>query len=255
MSSADLPAPLTAREIAHHLHGKRSGQGYSCCCPSHDDRTPSLSIRESEGKILVKCHAGCSQEAVVSKLKDKGLWPKPEARRAVVAEYNYSNASGKLLYQVCRTEPKGFFQQRPDGHGGWLSRGPRNADKVLYRLPELLDAPIVFLVEGERDVETLRDYGFVATTSCGGAKAPWLSQYTETLRGREVIILPDNDPPGWERAKIIASALLDAARRLIMLDLPPAVKDVTDWFLAGHSELELIALEGAHAGIPNPNRH
>jgi putative DNA primase/helicase len=240
------PEPLTVGEIAHHLHGKRSGQGYSCRCPAHDDRTPSLSIRESEGKILAKCHAGCPQEAVVSALKDLGLWPKPEARRAVVAEYNYTDTLGKLLYQVCRTDPKGFFQQRPDGHEGWLKRGPRDQDKVLYRLPEVLDAPIVFLVEGERDVETLRNYGFVATTNCGGAKAPWLRQYTETLRGREVILIPDNDPPGRERAKTIASALLDAARPLILLDLAPSVKDVTDWFFAGHSERELIAIvEGA----------
>jgi DNA primase len=246
-----------AAHIAHHLHGKRSGQGYSCRCPAHDDRTPSLSIRESpEGKILAHCHAGCSQQAVLAALKDLSLWPEPEARRAVVAEYNYTDASGKLLYQVCRTEPKGFFQQRPDGHGGWLQRGPRNQDKALYRLPEVLDAPIVFLVEGERDVETLRDYGFVATTNCGGAQSPWLPQYTEALRGREVILVPDNDPPGRARAKTIATALVDVARPLNLLDLPPAVKDITDWFLAGHSERELIVIvEGTHARIPNPSRH
>jgi putative DNA primase/helicase len=243
------PEPLTAGEIAHHLHGKRSGQGYSCRCPAHDDRTPSLSIRESEGKILAKCHAGCPQEAVVSALKDLGLWPKPEAKRVIVNQYDYTDASGKPLYQVCRTDPKGFFQRCPDGYGGWRNRGPRSEDKVLYRLPEVLDAPIVFLVEGERDVETLRDYGFVATTHCGGAKAPWLRQYTETLRGREVILIPDNDRPGWERAKIIAAELLDAARPLILLDLPPDIKDVTDWFLGCHSELELIAMvEGARFG-------
>jgi hypothetical protein len=39
-------------------------------------------------------------------------------------------------------------------------------------LPEVLEAPIVFVVEGEKDVETLREHGFIATTNAGGAKAP-----------------------------------------------------------------------------------
>jgi hypothetical protein len=247
--AASGPERLTAGEIASHLRrGKRSGSGFTACCPAHDDRNPSLSLHERDGKILAHCHAGCHQQSVLRALRDLGLWPKPaEAKPIVVAEYNYTDVHDKLLYQVCRTDPKGFFQQRPDGHGGWLKRGPRDQDKVLYRLPEVLAAPIVFVVEGERDVETLRDTGFVATTNCGGAKSPWLAQYTETLAGREVILIPDNDPPGWARAKTIASALLDAARPLILLDLPPAVKDITDWLFVGHSELELIAMVEAHA--------
>jgi DNA primase len=127
-------------------------------------------------------------------------------------------------------------------------RGPSNEEKVLYRLPEVTDAPIVFLVEGEKDVGSFRDYGFIATTNVGGAKAQWLPQYTEALRDREVILIPDNDDPGWERAQRIAAALVEVAQPLIVLELPPPAKDITDWFLAGHSELELIAMvEAAHA--------
>jgi putative DNA primase/helicase len=116
--------------------------------------------------------------------------------------------------------------------------------------PEVVEAPIVFVVEGEKDVETLRSHGFGATTNAGGAKAPWLPQFTETLRGREVIIIPDNDEPGWERAKTIARGLLGQAVRIRILDdiHRDGAKDITDWFLAGHSECELIArLEGVHA--------
>jgi len=80
---------------------------------------------------------------------------------------------------------------------------------------EVLQAPIVFVVEGEKDVETLRDYGFVATTNAGGAEAPWLPQFTQALRGREVILLPDNDGPGRKRVLNIARALLGKVARLL----------------------------------------
>lgn len=37
-------------------------------CPAHDDRDPSLSIRDAGDRVLLKCHAGCPAEAVVSAL-------------------------------------------------------------------------------------------------------------------------------------------------------------------------------------------
>jgi hypothetical protein len=208
-------------------------------CAAHEDSTPSLSIREHEGKILLHCHAGCSQRDVIEALKARGLWQAERGdQRRIVAAYDYTDASGNLLYQVVRYHPKSFRQRRPDGRGGWIWR--KGQYQVLYHLPEVLEAPIVFLPEGEADCETLRSQGFTATTNAGGAKAPWLPQFTEALRGREVIILPDADQPGRLRALTIARALLGKVARLVVLELEGA-KDVTEWFARGHSELELIA--------------
>src|SRR6516162_1697857 len=48
---------------------KKAGDGYKARCPAHEDRTPSLSINETEDStVLLKCHAGCSTEAVVKAL-------------------------------------------------------------------------------------------------------------------------------------------------------------------------------------------
>lgn len=80
----------------------------------------------------------------------------------------------------------------------------------------------------------------MATTCAGGAKAPWLSEYTSALRGREVILIPDNDPPGRDRVVRIARALVGKVARLVILELEDG-KDVTEWFQRGHSECELIA--------------
>ncbi|MCU1263246.1 MAG: hypothetical protein JWO80_6131, partial [Bryobacterales bacterium] len=138
-----------------------------------------------------------------------------------------------------RLEPKRFLQRHPDGHGGWIWK--KSKRQVLYRLPEVLEAPIVFFVEGEKDVETLRAHGFVVTTSAGGVEAPWLPGFTSTLLGREVILIPDNDPPGRKRVVTIARALLGhaASEQIDHLSGPVGMKSrPSSEVLVKHPELE-----------------
>ncbi len=69
---------MSAPNLDILLHGldkvRKSGSGWTACCPAHDDRTPSLSISERDGKVLVHCWAGCSQKDVISALRAMGLW-------------------------------------------------------------------------------------------------------------------------------------------------------------------------------------
>jgi hypothetical protein len=66
---------MTAEAIAKGLGGRKAGGGWAARCPAHDDRTPSLSIRDAdENKVLVRCHAGCDQERVIAALRGRGLW-------------------------------------------------------------------------------------------------------------------------------------------------------------------------------------
>jgi putative DNA primase/helicase len=228
---------MTAEHIAKQLHGRKSGACWMVRCPAHDDNNPSLGLTDADGRVLVHCHAGCSQDRVIGALKVKGLWSEQQQTEMIEASYDYRDERGVLLYQIVRKPGKKFLQRYPDG-GGWIwKKHPR---QVLYRLPEVIEAPIVFVVEGERDVETLRAYGFVATTNAGGAKAPWLPQFTDVLRDREVILIPDRDAAGYDRVRRIARALLHQVPRLVYLDLEDG-KDVTEWFSRGHSEEELIA--------------
>jgi len=49
----------------HGHEPKRVGAGWSCRCPAHDDRNPSLSIHAGDdGRALVHCHRGCTVDAV-----------------------------------------------------------------------------------------------------------------------------------------------------------------------------------------------
>jgi putative DNA primase/helicase len=240
---------MTVDSLARALNARRSGSCWMALCPAHKDRNPSLSIAEKDGRVLVHCHAGCDQRTVIDHLKNRGIWESealPKEASRIVATYPYTDEHGDRLYEVVRFDPKDFRPRYWDKYGIEIWR--KHPQQVLYHLPEVREAPIIFVVEGEKDVETLRSHGFVGTTNAGGAKAPWLPQYTEALRGREVILIPDNDPPGWQRASVIARALLGTVPRIRIFDLPDEIKDVTDWFNAGHSEAELISvLEGVRA--------
>jgi putative DNA primase/helicase len=252
---------MTAEAIAIALNGRRSGDTWMACCVAHEDRSPSLAIREKNGVPVVHCHAGCSQKDVIAALASRGLWTfslgswrqwhsgirYPSDWGTPSEEYRYKDSEGRHTYSVVRFVPKTFRQGYRDDQGRWLWR--RHPDQVLYRMPEVLRAQIVFVTEGEKDAEILRDYGFCATTNAGGANAPWLPRYTETLAAREVIIVPDNDEPGWMRARTVAAALLGRAADVIILDdiHRTGARDVSDWFAQGHSECELIRmLEGVY---------
>lgn len=64
---------MSAAELARSLGGHRVGQVWMACCPAHDDKTPSLSIREGlDGTLLVHCFAGCGQALVIAALRDRG---------------------------------------------------------------------------------------------------------------------------------------------------------------------------------------
>jgi hypothetical protein len=71
---------MKAEIIARGLGGRKVGAGWMVRCPAHDDRNPSLSIRDVDGKVLVRCHAGCEQTQVIAALCARGLWIRSGSR-------------------------------------------------------------------------------------------------------------------------------------------------------------------------------
>ncbi len=234
---------------------------WSAHCPAHDDRHPSLSVSEGEdGRALVYCHAGCSHveicEAVdlnVLDLMPTGDMlptpgqPKANGKPRIAATYDYRDEDGKLLFQVVRHEPKDFRQRRPKPGGGW-ERKVNGVRKVPYRLPELLAAPAapVFIVEGEKDADTLADVGVLATCNAGGA-GKWTAEHAGFLKGRRVAVVPDNDEPGRSHAQQVAQSLDGIAESVRIVELPglPNKGDVSDWIAAGGTKEELEQLADA----------
>lgn len=224
---------------------KPIGNGeYQALCPAHKDRNPSLNIKLSDNKILLKCQAGCLTPDVVKSINltmadlfigaitNGGTVP----IKCITNTYDYVNESGKLLYQVVRYEPKSFSQRRPDSNNGWINN-LEGITPVLYHLPNLLIAKehreTVYICEGEKDVDRLWDLGLVATCNSGGANQ-WKPQYVDELSGMEqVIVIPDKDEAGRKHAKVILQSLISKVNTLKVVEVEGDNKDVSDYFNNG----------------------
>ena len=83
---------MNADAIAKALGGRRAGASWMARCPAHDDSSPSLAIRAgSNGKVLVRCHAGCNQRDVIAALIERGLWDTPDKHRGRIARKHRKN--------------------------------------------------------------------------------------------------------------------------------------------------------------------
>jgi putative DNA primase/helicase len=280
-----VSGPAHLSELLSRLPGHietSQGRQWSARCPAHEDRKPSLSVTLGEdGRILLCCHANCTAEEVVTRLglKMRDLFPPGDGRAAgkdklgpIVATYDYTDEAGCLLFQVTRHSPKDFRQRRrarpsdPPGkvRDGWVW-GRGGVPPVLYRLPQLLNAPpdrTVFVAEGEKDVDNLVRIGLVATTNPGGAakqrqdgrpaEKKWLPSFNPAFRGRRVVILADNDDPGRAHAATVLASLRGVAAAVAVLELPglPKKGDVSDWLVAGGTapDLETMAAEALARG-------
>ena len=220
---------------------KSSGKWWMTTCPCHDDKKQSLAVCDGDkGGLSLHCHAGCDPKIIFRHLVSIGLIKantssdQPPAKfKRVEAIYSYYDENGKLIHETVRYHPKTFAQRRPDpkNHGAyiWTLSGVR---RCLYKLNEVLAHPLdqpILWVEGEKDVETARALGFVATTKAEGGKSKWQPQYSEWLKKRLVYIIPDNDATGEASAKNVAECLREAQCIVHMLYLPQGSKDLTAW--------------------------
>jgi len=220
------------------VKGTGSNQ-WMACCPAHSDNNPSLSIRlGDDGKILLNCFADCSFEDIctalgvkVSELFAEEANPIPKLNE--VGSYSYTDKDGKELYQIVRFEPKTFRpRRRVNGRYVW---NLKDIPRVLYNLPDVIQSPRVWLVEGEKDADVLRSVNYVATTAVGGA-GKWLDEYTHTLAGKDVVIVSDRDGAdngytGQKHAQSVAQSLVLAGCTVWLTYVPDAdCKDVADYF-------------------------
>jgi len=237
------------------VKAESAGQ-YKALCPGHEDTDRSLSVKQADGKLLIKCFAGCETANILKALNLtladlflNGHESKPQPHQ-IEAVYQYDG------FEVVRTRPKGFYQRRPDTNGGYIY-DLKGITPGLYHQEELAAAiasdKTIYITEGEKDVETLRALGLIATTNPGGA-LKWRSEYSTLLTGARVVILVDKDQAGQRHGQKVANALIGIVVTLKVLALPgDAVNDVTDWVQAGGTPAELEQLvAGASEYSPRP---
>ena len=223
--------------------GKRPNQP-SAVRPAGVARDPSTSVgmttQETVGGLVV-------HQAVepVKEEKDELVpdWEHPDR------VYSYTDENGQELFQVVRLhykdgKPGKTFRQRvhdpknPKANRlGYVNSVPAEIrDVTLYRLPNVIkaiaDGRPVFVVEGEKDVETLERLGHCATCNPGGA-GKWREGYSRRLTGADVIILPDNDSKGNDytgqnHAYDVALKLRGVAARIRLVDIKEACPELPE---------------------------
>jgi hypothetical protein len=217
-------------DLLPRLEGVQTATGGAVArCPAHPDRNPSLSIREAEDRLLVKCHGGCETPDVMASLGlrmndlfyDTNGIPGPPPPSDPTAEYVYTDERGgeierKVRYEGWRSDP-------------WLKPVKRFETKrrrYPYHVLPLANrqTDVVYIVEGEKDVHALEQLGLVATT--GGAGNVWEEWWGDYFRGADVVIVQDRDKvnprtgtrPGEENARRISAALLGYARSIKIVE-------------------------------------
>lgn len=246
---------MTLDEIKARLQNVHGG---SARCPAHEDKSNSLSVTEGKnGRVLLKCHAGCTTEKIcgalgitVADLFSETLQKKEKPRkekREFVAKYDYTDENGAFLYRKTRyrTESGGktFVWTHKDGKEMKIGRG--GAEPVLYNLWEAADKPELYMVEGEKDVETLRRMGLTAVSVPDGAASKWHGNFTAALESKRVTIIEDNDEPGKAFAERAAQALFGHAAEVKILDL---TREWTD--LKPHGDIsDVVDMEGSKKDV------
>jgi hypothetical protein len=231
-------------------------------CPFHRDEHPSMSLNLAKG--VWNCRS-CNRaggmldfERTMMNTDAETAWAEiyritgmeaPKFSRKLVKVYDYTDVTGKVLYQKLRYEPKDFSQRQPDGKGNWWYN-LHGVKKVLYQLPRLVTAKFAVIVEGEKDADSLQKVldesalkDFAVTTTFDGA-GHWKPEYAPYFTGKMVVILPDNDVKGKAHAQTVAASVKPFAAKVKLVELPQLAEkgDISDWLAVGHTVKDLMAL-------------
>ena len=212
-------------------------------CPTHEDRTPSLSVTERDGKLLVKCHAGCDPVPLLKLLtrprearsarRGKGIPQELPAGTRYVYEDERRNEAFVVLRQ---DSPKGkkITQWTPAGGAGLYLPKALKGQRPLYGLPDLLKAEGgVTVFEGEKCADAARlawPASAASITTYSGGGGNWKHTDWKPLEGRTVRLVADSDAPGRKAMTGLAGHLAGLGCS-VELALPEGSSkaDVVDW--------------------------
>lgn len=243
--------------------------GWLTCCPAHEDSTPSLHITVTD-RILVRCHGGCTQTAVINQLKADGMWvvgekkagePKPKNTINIPAHrvpewdqvlvgtqkpteiYSYVTADGEPAFWILRVDKPGVkkiirpYSSVHYDDGDRFELALNCTVRPLYRLNDIVNNPekTIMVVEGERTCAAAQKIfpDFIVTTWAGGTGGLKKSVW-DPLKDREVILWPDNDGPGIQAMFKIAGIINAAnANNVPKMVFDTVIEDLPEgWDLA-----------------------
>ena len=236
----------------------RRGNEFTACCPCHNSKSKkSLHIKFTPSKVLLYDFGCCATLDILNEagltLEDIGSSQKKPSYRwyerilfgfnqnngggwKIHDLYNYKDENGRYLYTKIRYAKEGEKKEirycRVDREKDDYTPGKGNEESTLYNLKSFLwavgEGLPVYYVEGEKDVETLKEHGLYAT-SAGGTN-DWKEEFAHYFTGAKLTILADNDDPG----KDLAERIRHDVRKYVywqQLLIPSSIEhgDVTDY--------------------------
>jgi 5S rRNA maturation endonuclease (ribonuclease M5) len=231
----------------HGIDGPTGNEDIRCPLPGHDDQNASFGVL-SDGQAFkcLGCNAG-GDAIELHRLLSKRQSPMDAAldlaaklriplvcgtatkqKGMIVATYEYRHADGRPNFEVCRLEPKSFRQRHTDETGKvvWTAKG---LPPTLYRAEVIATTTgTIYIVEGERDVHSMELIGLAATCNAGGA-GKWKPEHSEFLRGRDVVVICDNDQPGLDHGQLVCKSLKGIAASVKIIYHLPTGKDATEF--------------------------
>ena len=253
---------MNLKEASTYFDGvtRFNDNSFQCKCPVHNDHTASMTVSKGKKGILIHCHAGCEIKSILEAVglresdlfydsnvtKVKQDWKdrlEHSKKKKIVEIYDYVDQGGKYLYSKIRFEKDengkkemlyGVLNKEKD----WFQYGLKGKHKTLYNLPEIREAAAqkrtIYYVEGEKDVETLRELGLIATTA--GSSGDWRRFFSKYFSGVDVVLLPDNDEAGEKLTTRIISDLIGVVNSIKVVKTSERDHgDVTDYFQDGYT--------------------
>ena len=253
---------MNLKEASTYFDGvtRFKDNSFQCKCPVHHDHTASMTVSKGKKGILIYCHAGCETKSILETVglresdlfydsnvtKVKQDWKdrlEHSKKKKIVEIYDYVDQGGKYLYSKIRFEKDengkkemlyGVLNKEKD----WFQYGLKGKHKTLYNLPEIREAAAqkrtIYYVEGEKDVETLRGLGLIATTA--GSSGDWRRFFSKYFSGIDVVLLPDNDEAGEKLTTRIISDLIGVVNSIKVVKTSERDHgDVTDYFQDGYT--------------------
>lgn len=215
-------------EILSRLKGvKNYGKYYMACCPAHKDKNPSLSISEKNGNVILHCFAGCSDESICEALgvSKEDLKPKKQSTYNTEKKYMrkrshvYIDETGKPIavkFVYTKADGSKWCEWNRVENNGTLKKGLSDLNIPLYNLSTVKEeANTIYIVEGEKDADTVTSMGFVATTFPHHA---WKDEYVNYLKGKNIIVIKDIDEAGERYANQAINAVLPMAKTVKKID-------------------------------------
>lgn len=183
----------------------------------------NLSVKNDFPRILEEVRQWCGVAPPVGRSIKRDVRQQPiDELGPYTATWDYQSADGTLIARVYRYDPPSGKEFRPWDVRARMWRAPD--PRPLYNQPAIVSARQVVLVEGEKCAQALIDKGIVATTAMNGARAPIEKTDWTPLRGKDVLIWPDRDAPGWDYAEAAAKACSAVGARSVAIVVPPESK-------------------------------